>query len=223
MCVSSFCRIRHSAVWNVLQNFLHQHARQWSFWLQSTISKSKVVSTTSLSLQKTLRHWLPSSAIGSRMSWIQVIIALGAALSAIAHTDAFVTEQPSRINRIYGRKAIGWKETTSRLRKLRFPARERFAHGSILFAERRTNRNRRFHPGDDHESDGTAAMEGRVMPQLLPAGLGSSASMKTAESSVDFTSRPASAPLVASKFELQYTCNICNTRNKHRVSRIACK
>jgi hypothetical protein len=222
MCVSSFCRIRHSAVWNVLQNFLHQHARQWSFWLQSTI----VVSTTSLSLQKTPRHRLQasSSATGSRMSWIQVIIALGAALSAIADTDAFVTEQPSRtMNRMYGR-AVSWKESTSRIQKLHFRTRERFAPGSVPFAERRTNRNRRFHPGDGHESDGTAAMEGRVMPQLLPAGLGSSASMKTAESSLDFTSRPASStPLVASKFELQYTCNICNTRNKHRVSRIACK
>jgi hypothetical protein len=29
--------------------------------------------------------------------------------------------------------------------------------------------------------------------------------------------------VVSAKFELQYTCNVCETRNSHRVSRVACE
>jgi hypothetical protein len=71
---------------------------------------------------------------------------------------------------------------------------------------------------DDHDDDDQGGQQQEtVMPLLLPA-MGSS--------SLGGESRPLEESnqgvfVGNSKFELQYTCNICETRNCHRVSRIA--
>jgi mitochondrial protein import protein ZIM17 len=76
---------------------------------------------------------------------------------------------------------------------------------TALAASRRSNRR-----GDE---DRDIASESTGIPQLPP----------TSSLPKDFdTAKLSDKPFVANhKFQLQYTCNICETRNYHNVSRIA--
>jgi protein import protein ZIM17 len=69
---------------------------------------------------------------------------------------------------------------------------------------------------DDKRNDD----EKRIIAQLPAIGLTSYASMPPTSSDQQ-QHQSSFRAFVAPKFELQYTCGICNARNKHRVSRLA--
>jgi hypothetical protein len=69
---------------------------------------------------------------------------------------------------------------------------------------------------DDEEGETTG------IPQLPPSSRGSYKDRDTMSSKSGATFQQA--PFVLSrKFELQYTCNVCETRNSNSVSRVACE
>jgi hypothetical protein len=117
------------------------------------------------------------------------------------------------------RNGAGTATSSTEIQKERILVGRRSGGAFVVFGERRRNRNQDAH--HDGSSNESRSVEARKIPQLLPAGFGSSALMNATEAPSPFSSQ--SPPFVASKFELQYTCNICQTRNKHRVSRIACR
>eukprot|EP00550_Attheya_septentrionalis_P008834 CAMPEP_0198297412 /NCGR_PEP_ID=MMETSP1449-20131203/36800_1 /TAXON_ID=420275 /ORGANISM="Attheya septentrionalis, Strain CCMP2084" /LENGTH=186 /DNA_ID=CAMNT_0043998331 /DNA_START=295 /DNA_END=855 /DNA_ORIENTATION=- len=85
---------------------------------------------------------------------------------------------------------------------------------------------RRHNPNNNNEE--TDADENVPIPQLaLPAMGGSSFSSDPSSRSTSMTketgSTTSSSPpaFARKKFELQYTCKVCDTRNSNRVSRIA--
>lgn len=88
----------------------------------------------------------------------------------------------------------------------------------ILALARRTNNN-------DFD-DERRTTDGPKMPQL-PAIGGSSLGLQAFSSGIPTggegkdTATKSEAAFVGRKFELLYTCNVCETRNSHRVSRIA--
>ena len=58
------------------------------------------------------------------------------------------------------------------------------------------------------------------IPQLPPPGTTSFGTIPSVANAIPEDEAPPAA-LVGRKFELQYTCNICDTRNCHKVSRVA--
>jgi hypothetical protein len=86
---------------------------------------------------------------------------------------------------------------------------------SSLTASRRRNPNR----NDDDDDEEGSMMESKEIPQL--PSFGSSSFDKTAAAQRKFSGQTELTPAVVNhKFELQYTCKICETRNVHKVSRI---
>jgi DNL zinc finger len=82
-----------------------------------------------------------------------------------------------------------------------------FRHASMALRRRRHNH-------DDEELQSRSEI-----PQLPATG---SSSQKRSDSDPSRTSDTVSGTFVGSKkFQLQYTCNICETRNHHLVSRVA--
>jgi hypothetical protein len=75
-------------------------------------------------------------------------------------------------------------------------------------------------------SDDRGDVEATAMPQLPPGQ--DQRSRSSSESGTMWTTATGEkiqpGPFVASrKFQLQYTCNVCETRNTNSVSRVACE
>lgn len=73
---------------------------------------------------------------------------------------------------------------------------------------------------DDDDDDDDADTRLRGIPQL-PATISSTTSCSTASNTTSTTTTISASPVVGPKLQLQYTCQICDTRNVHQVSRIA--
>jgi hypothetical protein len=91
--------------------------------------------------------------------------------------------------------------------------------GTAAFVSSKTRPNgrltRRFSQNSDDNND--AGTETNSIPQLPAIGASSFDSSSTRLSSTEY--QPVA--LVGRKFQLQYTCVICETRNSHSVSRVA--
>ena len=85
---------------------------------------------------------------------------------------------------------------------------------------RSRRRHGRFsdHYDDDEDEEPESAPKNLVgIPQLPGIGFSSFGSTSATKSEEE----PVNAAFVARKFQLQYTCNVCETRNCHLVSRVA--
>lgn len=82
--------------------------------------------------------------------------------------------------------------------------------GLDAFVPRLTGVSMRLYAQASNDNDQDS---GRLVPQL-PASSSRAPSAPSSSSSIP-------TALVGSKFEIQYTCGVCETRNCHRVSRIA--
>jgi DNL zinc finger len=109
--------------------------------------------------------------------------------------------------------AQGWITPSTCARKLR--QQQASSDNHILHATRRRNIGGSSSSSDENMEKG--------IPQLPPIGTSSSLRLDDSDvTSTDGGAQLQSKPFVAHhKFQLQYTCNICETRNAHSISRIA--
>jgi hypothetical protein len=91
-----------------------------------------------------------------------------------------------------------------------------------IHCARRIRRKQRHDDDFPQGSNDDENTQNLSAPKLLPATTTAS-SMIPSTSTAKNTKHSTAPAFLGSKFELQYTCNKCNTRNRHRVSRVACK
>ena len=128
-----------------------------------------------------------------------LMLLLGASITAHVQVEAFASTWGIDINNaIYTRKKVPLSLYKYCL-----------VSSSKLFSKRRTNRSR-SDENNHEQSDGNVSK----MPQLPPSSGRSSISTTTTSNVED------DPPLVSRKFQLSYTCKVCETRNTHMVSRI---
>lgn len=103
-------------------------------------------------------------------------------------------------------------------------SRYRLQYDTFLLFSRRRNQSRKIHDDDDDEyDDDNDPRIQKEIPQLPPAS--SSSRDRTDNDSIinlqDNSSTIVGAVQLNRKLQLQYTCNVCETRNIHSISRIA--